>query len=440
MKALQASPFMKGVYIAIAISFFLGFGVLSAVRGCGETGTGLEVAGEKVLPGEYELILRDLSRGLESRDEETLRKLRQIALRTLVTRKVLAKVSKEVGFDLPPVLLTMFISKTLGLTTKAQYFGFLKSMRVSPKAFERGLRDSYLVERLRDIVARYFTLRSKDMLYLLYRIENERVKVSMAFFKLPNVKVSRWEILKEYRENRAKYINPETRFALIAEFKTWEEASKAYERIKGGESFEDVCSSASEKISYSLSEPIDSKIFFLRRGEVSEPFELDGLWYLAYLRKVIPSRPKTLEEAEDEIRENIRMEKSFKLAFRKAERIMKTRIKTTRNFKRLAKKFGAEVFDEEIPVATPVVPRIGFSPDVLSALQSEKENFMVEKPIAIGDGIYVVWIGERKGMKNFEVNFAQFSNEVSLRELGSLLDRVLNWASTRYEIKVPEEL
>ncbi|MEW6198339.1 MAG: peptidylprolyl isomerase [Planctomycetota bacterium] len=207
---------------------------------------------------------------------------------------------------------------------------------------------------------------------------------------MPQVQVSRHDLLSYYRRNHGRYVTPETRELLIievpfekclpegvnwarassaarsqAKLKAMRRAREAHEAL-AARPFEDVAREYSLGlhadtggswgfIGRPLQPPYDAvsqKVFEFTAGQVSEPIETEAGWYVVKCGEVRPAAEKTFAEVQDQIRAELTERRFAKLSTDYVLRLAeKATISSFEPFIAAAVRRAEQVFEPTAPTA-----------------------------------------------------------------------------------------
>ena len=447
LRKLRGGRSIKILYFFIAMSFLFGFGVLPSVRrGCQLSSKDIIVGKEKITQSEIDIVSRSLPQDKDNLFRDSV----QIA----INRKVLALAAQEIGFFVTDSHLSKAIQLSLNLTSPQEYFSLLRSQRYNKEAFENHFKDLMFVERLRNIVARMELFSSEKFSKLLERAETELLKyciVKIPFSKFDKnvntkIKISSKSIEEEYTKNKTRWKTNEVRELLLATFTDTLSANSFLTEITSKAEAEDVFYDIASKHGGATSSFFISKgdigkhdlmlitnVFSLGEKEFSKVFISLGKPSVAYVKKIYPERQKTFEEAKDEIELFLRRNILKEMAIREAEKI-KTSVRNIKGLKKISKARGYVVEEKETPFSFPVLPAVGFSPDINRAFLLEKENFFVE-PIAKENEVFLIYISERERSPTSQDFLEKIVEMGTSYVLQGIYDEIIK----KIKIKVPRD-
>ncbi len=212
---------VKILYLLIAVSFFIGFGILSSARSCFYGGGGVVA----VVDGEV-ISVRDFTRAFYRYIEQLQKKkgselskeevedLKMRVVNVLVNRNLLKHYAMKLGITVSDDELANFIARTFnffdaqGRFDRRRYLLVLRENRLYPDEFENQVREELFIQKLDRFLAA--SLEPTDAeLWLYYKRENEAVNLGFVAFNPSDyrkrVRVTRKELKTFYESNLEKY-------------------------------------------------------------------------------------------------------------------------------------------------------------------------------------------------------------------------------------------
>ncbi len=184
------SPLVKLGAGLIALTFFIGFGILTGISRTSKVGSGVvaEVNGEKIYLDEYNLILARLVEAYRRKygdqfNEAFMKKIhfREQVLYSLVIEKLKAQEARKLGMDVDDRTLAEYIASIPafqygGRFNQQAYINALRGTRppMTPAQFEKEERQRLEADRFDNFV-KYTWFIENDELYEIYYAENEKV-------------------------------------------------------------------------------------------------------------------------------------------------------------------------------------------------------------------------------------------------------------------------
>lgn len=332
MRQNAGSRLIKGLLLAIAASFIIGFGFLPSLGGSPSGAYAAKVGGETISPEAFDRAYRTLYRNLTENmggkfDEEMLRQfnLPQLALDNLVSRSLRLQAAEDMGVRVSDEEVRDSIRQVPafqrgGGFDKEVYLRVLQLNRMTPGQFEDAQREDLLIARAEDLVraaaqatpaeAREAYLRENDKVVLRYvgyaakdfedRVEppsedvlrakyeetkdayKTRPRSRVAYVEFPleayaSAAPSEETLRERYTADIGRYTSEEqvrARHILVTlgegEDKALEKAKAIRARLDKGESFEKV---AKETSADPGSAAGGGDLGFFPRGRMVKPFE-----------------------------------------------------------------------------------------------------------------------------------------------------------------------
>ncbi len=184
------SPIVKIGAGLIALTFFIGFGILTGISRTSKVGSGVvaEVNGEKIYLEDYNLLLARLVNAYQKRygdqfNEKFMKKIhfREQVLYSMIIEKLKAQESKKLGMDVDDRTLAEYIASIPafqygGRFNKRAYVDVLRGARppMTPAQFEKEERQRLEAARFDNFV-KYTWFIEDDELFEIYYAENEKV-------------------------------------------------------------------------------------------------------------------------------------------------------------------------------------------------------------------------------------------------------------------------
>ncbi|MEO5330911.1 MAG: SurA N-terminal domain-containing protein [Magnetococcus sp. YQC-5] len=313
--------------------------------------------------------------------------LKMRTLNALINRHLLLKAGSDMHLTVSPEVLRRRIASTPafqseGTFSKERYELLLRSNRLTPVEFESQLTADIVSEQIRRTAGTLAVL-PKVLAEDIYQLENEKrtaatlslkpkdleesiqtpddellaymkknsqrfmtkakVKLKYAVLNTDSVRdavtVTEEEIKEFYNEHNKEYQRAETRSArhilVKVDDKTTSEAAmekikQAQERLKGGESFEDVAKALSEDASAGQGGDLgefgrgvmvgafETVAFALETGKISDPVTTEYGIHLIRVDKINPAEIKPLESVATEIKTRIVESKAKDLVYERS--------------------------------------------------------------------------------------------------------------------------
>jgi len=217
----------KLILIVIAVVFTFGFGYsfinFGSLGGASE-GIAAEVNGEAITITEYYRIRDNMSRQFQQQGEIPVSLLNYInirALNQLIDLKLLYQKAKELGLEITDEELKQAIMSNPAFQIDGEFIGFSayknfiqEGLRENVGEFEKKYKEELLAQKLIGFINETAKISDEELLNL-FRIQNERVKISYIEFSpenyVDNVEIIEDEIKKHYESNKDKYYIAETR-------------------------------------------------------------------------------------------------------------------------------------------------------------------------------------------------------------------------------------
>lgn len=217
----------KLILFLIAVVFIFGFGysfINFGSLGGASQGIAAEVNGEPITISEYNRIRDNMSRQFQQQGEipESLLNYINIrALNQLIDLKLLYQKAKELGLEITDEELKQEIMSNPAFQIDGEFIGFSayknfieEGLRENVGEFEKKYKEELLAQKLIGFINETAKISDEELLNL-FRIQNERVKISYIEFSpeiyADNVEIIEDEIKKHYESNKDKYYIPETR-------------------------------------------------------------------------------------------------------------------------------------------------------------------------------------------------------------------------------------
>ncbi|GEM_PF-799636 len=186
------SPVVKIGAGLIALTFFIGFGILTGIRRASKMGSGVvaEVNDEPIYIEDYNLVLGRLidayrKRFGDSFNEEFMKKVhfREQVLFSLIVEKLKAQEAKRLGIDIDDTTLMEYIASIPafqygGRFNQRLYQDVLRNARppMTPAQFEKEERERLNSQRFENFVKYTWFIEDEELFELFYA-ENEKVNL-----------------------------------------------------------------------------------------------------------------------------------------------------------------------------------------------------------------------------------------------------------------------
>ncbi|MCS7213698.1 MAG: peptidylprolyl isomerase [Candidatus Calescibacterium sp.] len=433
-KAIR-SPVAKIIYILLAAAFFIGFGVLTAIQPT-QTVPKIEYGKNDIYSDEFFLVVREFQ-NTEGDENQLMRN----AFDMMLARKSVSVLMEHLGFNLTDDMISAIVMGSAGLQGQQDYMNLIRSVGATRKSFENYVRDSYYFTKFQDLIVRVQTIGDLSEFQEIISWIGGLRNLSIAEIKKTSfeVNVSDQDIKNYYLFNQSDFKIPETRDFWIARFPSSQTASDFF-NSNYGKDFKtfDEFRLATESLG---GKPTEINIgkdkatdvlaqFFsenLTEGTLLQPLEVQGQWWVIYIKKVSKERVKTYEEALPEIKEIIISKKLVE----KVEKFIndtKEKVKSTQDFESVFDPISEKIYREKIVAYIGMYPIIGASPEIEKSVLSREQNFIFPKPIQKEKKIYVVFIGEHIPSQDEFTRFLMFDTEKFIQ------DSVI-FVLNQYEIK-----
>jgi len=222
----QNSLAVKIGYSLIALTFFIGFGLLTGIRQTNKVGTGVvaEVNGDNITVDEYN---RYLSRIIDyyskmygdNFNDEFMKKvhMREQVVYNLIAQKLKSQEMEKLGLAVDNNTLKEYIAQFPafhhnGRFDQRLYIRALRSTRppMKPADFEKEERSRLEVGRFNDLIT-YSIIFESEELYEFYYGQNEKVNLDFVKFSSDNfinkVKISAKEAENYYTNNSQEFLS-----------------------------------------------------------------------------------------------------------------------------------------------------------------------------------------------------------------------------------------
>ncbi len=397
-KAIR-SPIAKAIYIFLAVSFFVGFGILTSLQP-NQSLPKIKFGEKDIYADEFFLVLREFQDS-EMDEQQTIRN----AFDIMLARKAIAYLLEENGFELTDEMVSSIIMGSAGVQKYQDYMNLIRSVGATRRSLENYVKDSYYFSRFQDIIVRTETSGDfREFEEIVSWVAGVRTLVFAEIKKSSfNVSISESEMKNFYILNKANYKIPETRDLWIAKFPSSETASAFYDSGKKFERFEDFeidvknsGGNATEvRIGKDKATDVLSQFFSddLTEGTLLKPIEVRGEWWVIFIKKVNKEREKTYEEALPEIKENL-ISKKILENLQKFLSDKENDIRSVQDFEKVFSPISEKIQQEKAVSYIEIYPVVGSVPELTQAVLSRNQNFLFPKPIQKGEKIYVVFIGE----------------------------------------------
>src|SRR3989337_616957 len=411
----------KGILIVLAITFAFGFGFSFSNFGFGgkvPEGTSAEVNGQKI-------SLLDFYRARELLDEQYRESgvpeeaLNQnfidiTALNQLIDLQLLSQKAKELGFMVTDEELSEAIRSNPVFQVDGQFIGlneyraFVEQrLNQSVSDFENMYREELLAQKVVKLMFETLNVTDEE-LFDIYKIRNEKVNLNFVTISpddfINRVDVYQEEIKSYYEAHPDKFRSNEGESRPLAEVKGEVEADIKKEGGKAlfREFLENLKESVDKKsideitkenglgevkvvgpISVNAKlDDIPSKVvekaFTIKQGEKTFA-QVGEKIYIIQVSEAVPSRGKTLKEAEGEISERLQSMKAKEAAKAKANDLLNKAKMNGGNLEEAAISFGLKLQETGYFSRLERVPEINSDEIKVDAFFLDKKNPLVSK-------------------------------------------------------------
>jgi len=444
----SGSWMVKAILIAVAVTFFGGFGILTLFRrGCEAEDTVARVNGKQIshslLEKSYENLKSRYRERLGSQFDDELAQrlqLKQQSLNLLINRELILDEARRLRFTVTEQEVTDILARIPGFQdsngkfSRARYEQILRFNRTAPEEYEANQRLALLIAKFERFVKSSVRI-TDDEVSADFVKRNERAKLS--YLKIGpaegarRAKVGRSEIEEYYGEHQKDFQNPPRRRFIYAVFDpslhregigedldqaeiedksnrlAWEAAQKAAKDARENESLSELGKrhnlSVRETGFISSDADIDgspelaARAFALLPGEISPAIFAGGKYYLLQTAEVKPAETKPLAEVSGDIRKKLEEEKGKSEALNIATDALES-LQETRSLRRVSRRFGLPLQKTEFfSRGDTSVPGIGNSPEIFQAAFSlSKEQPNGEKVYSFEGNYYLISLEDRE--------------------------------------------
>lgn len=215
------------ILILIAVVFIFGFGFTFVNFGSVANvpqGTAAEVNGETIPLTEYYRVRDRLFKQFEQQGDlpDSLANLISIrALNQLIDLKLLSQNAKELGINITDKELKEAITSNPAFQVDGEFIGYdayrnfiQQGLKEQVGEFEQKYKEELLAQKLINFINQTVQITEEELINL-YRIQNERVKISYVKISPDNyidkVKLSEEELKDYYKSNQINYKSPQLR-------------------------------------------------------------------------------------------------------------------------------------------------------------------------------------------------------------------------------------
>ncbi len=394
------SPVIKIMYLLLAVSFFIGFGILGSLSfkpGLPE----IKIGDSKVKYDEFMLVMKDM--GGEDLPEET-RAMR--AFDMLVLRKAISSLMEnEMKINIDKTSIFGILASPAGIRSRQDYNNLLRSLGVTQSSFENYLVDSYLFAKLQDIIVRVETAGdfTEFQNFVTRYLGSRQLSIAEIDKSKFSVKYHEKEMKKYYLINQHEFKVPEKREFWIAKFSSEEKARSFFDENKNTkfqsfEEFEKIVANKEGKATTTIIgkergvQDLQLAPFFaVPEGTISPPLQARDEWWIVHVNKVFPENIMSFEEALPKIKQRFYTEQ-VKNELRKI--ISQKNLDSLDEFERFISKYSENIYRETIPIHLDFYPHIGVQQELTPYLSIEKEDFVFPIPVENKDKVFVVFIGK----------------------------------------------
>jgi parvulin-like peptidyl-prolyl isomerase len=217
------------------------------------------------------------------------KELRQMFLDRLVEDKLILQEALRTGFKANDVAIEDRIKE-------------MKLRAGSERAFEQALKAQGV--SLNDLRQK---LREQ---FVVYEIINQQVK--------QKVQVSPKEIAEYFDEHRDTYVMPETAMVDSIFVEDNDHVAQVQAALAVGKDFSEVAKEFSKKSNIEMirrgqfKKELEDFVFGLTAGKPSEPFPVEGGFYIFLLKEIRPPSQQSVSDVKDAIRDQLEAEKTHK--------------------------------------------------------------------------------------------------------------------------------
>ena len=140
------------------------------------------------------------------------------------------------------------------------------------------------------------------------RIKDQMMMYSLIDSKIRSkIQVKPTEITAYYQENKQEMVTPERREVASLSAETEDAAKELGGQLRQGRNMDALAVERKIKVNSFTSQPgelkkeADEAIFSLKAGDVSDPVNVNGAYYVFVLKKVLPSESRSLIDVQDQI-------------------------------------------------------------------------------------------------------------------------------------------
>ena len=453
----SGSWMIKVILIAVAVTFFGGFGILTLFRGggCGAADAVATVNGKPIpqtlLEKSYQNLKQRYQERLGNRFNEELAQslqLKQQALNLLINRELILGEAARLNLSVTDAEVAEVLARTPGFLdsegrfSRARYEQIMRFNRTTPEEYEKNQRLALLIAKFEQFVRNSVRI-TDDEVSADYIKRNERAKLS--YLRIGpeegarKVRVPREEIEQYYRKHSGDFQKPSRRRIVYIAFDprtyqdrvegdldqasredksnmmAWKDAQRIAKDAQENESLVDLGKRHNLSVKDSGlvaagggidgSPELATRAFALLPNEISPAIFAGDKYYLLQVAEVKASQPQPLEEVSDTIRNTLKREKGKAEALDIATDALGA-LQETRSLRRVARRFGLSVEETDFFSRGEVnIPGIGNSPEIAqAAFLLTKEKPIGEKVFPLNGQYYLISLKdrERADLKKFQ--------------------------------------
>lgn len=421
-KAIR-SPVAKAIYVALAISFFVGFGILTSLQP-NQSLPKIKFGEKDIYADEFFLVLREF-RDSQIEEEQAIRS----AFDMMLSRKASAYLLEENGFKLTDDMVSSIIMGSTGLQKYQDYMNLIRSVGATRKSLESYVKDSYYFSKLQDIAIKTETSGEfREFEEMISWVAGIRTLLFAEIKKSSfNVSLSESEMKNFYIFNKTDYKIPETRDFWIAKFPSSETANaffnshvgKKFEKFEDFEREANSSSGNATEVRIGKDKATDALAQFFADNLTEEsffnPMEVKGEWWVIYIKKINKEREKTFEEALPDIKEKL-ISKKILEKLQKFLDEKKDTVRSSQDFEKIFSPLSESIRQEKVVGYLEIYPLVGSVPELTQFIPSKNQNFLFPRPVQKGDKIYVIFVGEHTPDNTAFSSFITFDIEKFLQD------------------------
>lgn len=469
VRKYSSSKWAKGIFLAIAASFFIGFSLLGAVwKSCNPRG----LKGNIAKVGKWFITPRDLitaynrlnlvySANPENFPENITREaLKNFAMGYLTNIWLLAQRASELKWKISNEELNMGIRNALGLRNnmpKKQYLMLLGRNRLFPEEFEKQVKYSLMAQKITETLKDAIML-DEEVLWEEYRLKNQKISLYFVRFEIEKMKrkvrVSLKEVKNYYNDHKEEFMQKEKRIIRYTVVNSTD-AGEIYNLMKQ-KGFEQVCEE--KKLTCSETPPLErdlsppsplnefegfiKRAFSIDEGKLGKPLHLDEKTLIFKVQGILKPEPLPFDEVKGKVKEKIIEIKARELAEKKAKSLIKL-IRKSRKPQVLARKYRYKVERTGwISFGDSNIEGIGARSEIaISAWSLTPENRVLENPVLFNHSYYVVMLKSRKEPKRseFEKNLDEIKREVLKEYTSDIQTQLIMNLYSKYPVKIDQQ-